>query len=120
MRFITEFEMTPELHKRRANPNIAEHIKTWKERGQLKLGEMIPESFGWTESLVDLKVRYTVEIEAFPMDKWVEFKKKLASQFVNDSYAGDGFTEVFELIKELESFGKPSGDAITNQQLNNK
>jgi len=47
------------------------------------------------------------------MDKWIEFKRKLFDELIKS----EGWShpvnsvKVLELIKELESFGKPAGAA---------
>lgn len=112
MRFITEFEITPDELKYANNP-IKGHRKSCAEE---RLGEIIAESFGWEEKGRISRhgasgERYTLEIEAFPMDKWIEFKSKLLTE-ITDSNADGRF--ILKIIKELEFFGKPAGDTITN------
>lgn len=105
MRFITEFN----IHMQDAE-DLGEFRK---QRAQNGIGVMIVDAFGW--DIKQHKVvtdKYILEIEAFPMDKWVEFKEKLWDALPEDY--GPLCRKVMELIKELESFGKPSGDAITN------
>jgi hypothetical protein len=46
--------------------------------------------------------------QLFPMDKWIEFKQKLLN---NLNYGSIERNDVILLIEELESFGKPAGDA---------
>jgi hypothetical protein len=102
MRFITQFEIVP--------PAIEARLNAYKSRSEFELGQLIAQSFEWknrgfikTNNLAGL--RYTLEIEAFPMDKWVEFKKRL---FVHLGATGlyDGTFK--DLISELESFRKPA------------
>lgn len=109
MRFITEFELS--------SPFEIINYKGLRERGSAEwLGLDIAKAFGWEKKdgiIPDNPTaeRHALEIEAFPMDKWIEFKQKLASLFRNDDYAGNGFEDISNLIKELESFGKPAGAA---------
>lgn len=112
MRFITEFELNHPYTPTRENNSKKEMLEG--------MGKMIGESFGWNEKSSVAFTRHTLEIEAFPMDKWVEFKQRLFSEIAtcNDTdFPVDG-ARILSWIKELESFGKPSGDAITNQQTN--
>lgn len=110
MRFITEFENTPALL---LEEGYNSWIKTYETRGELDIATQIGNSFGWETDEQPFKIRHTLEIEAFPMDKWVEFKRNVIMIGSSDSL------QILDMIMELESFGKPSGDAITNQQLNN-
>lgn len=52
--------------------------------------------------------------QLFPMDKWVEFKQKLFSEISIHDGSVNGI-KVLEFIKELESFGKPAGEAKEQQ-----
>lgn len=103
MRFITEFELDSNELKFADNP-VKEHRKSCAED---KLGNMIAESFGWIEKIFATfrgpsGERYTLEIEAFPMDKWIEFKNKLIEHI--GANPGDQIGAL-QLIKDLE-FGK--------------
>lgn len=111
MRFITEFELL--------SPFEIKNYKSLRERGCAEwLGLDIARAFGWqqkgeTTPRGQVSERHTLEIEAFPMDKWVEFKKRLFFK-IEESQQYDGpisGVEILELIKELESFGKPAGAA---------
>ena len=106
MRFITEFE--------RQYPYTLSEIEQDKMRHAEYIGRLFSEQFRWEEKGITnadtcspAKCLHKLEIEAFPMDKWVEFKKQilfeLQKTFVNE-------TAIFHLIKELESFGKPAGE----------
>jgi hypothetical protein len=109
MRFITEFEL-PQGYDKSNEVWKSFNIERKKTNVEAGLGIWIANKFGWQNPVNENDLHYKLEIEAFPMDKWVEFKKKLASKFVNDSYAGDGASEIFELIKELESYGEKEHD----------
>ena len=108
MRFITEFEFDP-FSNNRNHYNEGEAFKM--------LGYSISKSFGFKEN----KDKRSLEIEAFPMEKWIEFKQKLFTHVYEEGRQGVAFNQVriLELIKELESFGKPAGDTVTNKQLTN-
>jgi hypothetical protein len=105
MRFITEFSLYNE------GP-IADHTRVAAQR---LLGAKISGAFGWEErgetTLAPnspVVYKYQLEIEAFPMDKWVEFKEKMFVTLNITEY--DRFT-LSEMIKELESFGKSATKA---------
>lgn len=109
MRFKGEFKVPAGMSKE-ANST---YIETRKERAETGIGYLLSKSFGWQNPVNGDKSHHLLEIEAFPTDKWVEFKQKLFKQF--DSLSGIVNAGPFMvLFHELESFGKPSGDAITN------
>lgn len=84
------------------------YFEMYKEDANHRLGIYIGETFGYTNS--ENANQYKLEIEAFPMDKWVEFKQKLFDHLVVDGY--EISTDYLqELVKELESFGKPAEEA---------
>lgn len=95
MRFITEFELK--------FPYQLSVLETYKVRGQmLDIGNQIGDAFDWQNEHDDEKEKYSLEIEAFPMDKWVEFKRRLflhlrATGLYEPTFKG--------LIDELESYG---------------
>lgn len=105
MRFITEFELN--------TPFEIKNYKGLREKGSAEwLGLDISKAFGWNKRS-EIKASgatietHKLEIEAFPMDKWIEFKQKISNVL------GHGSREEYEilhLIKELESFGKPLGE----------
>lgn len=98
MRFITEFE---ELHPAFIHRKPAD-ILIDAERD---LGHFIAKHFGWQKPNTH---HHRLEIEAFPMDKWVEFKEDLLTAIKRKPFI-DG-EEIEKILQELESFGKPSGD----------
>lgn len=111
MRFITEFELKhPYMPTREINSKI---------EMQGEMGKMIGKSFGWQESATVAFTRHTLEIEAFPMDKWLEFKRKLFLEFKQKEFTSQPISQdaIWEMIKELESFGKPAGDTIINTPI---
>lgn len=106
MRFITEFEL---------NEQESSKISSFKSKGMMELGILLANSFGWEEggetglSLnAPILHKCKLEIEAFPMDKWIEFKQKLAIALPNDRKV---MLMVVKAVEELESFGKPAGEA---------
>lgn len=113
MRFITEFESS--------NYGGSEQHYS-EQRALYDLGKVISESFGWDEkgrtTLHGPVTRYqSLEIEAFPMDKWIEFKKRFADALPD--YDVVSRTRLINAMADLESFGKPAGDTITNLKLTN-
>lgn len=115
MRFITDFKVSGEELKYTPNP-VIEHRKSCAED---ILGNDISNAFSFKElgtieesGLAGLY--QTLEIEAFPMDKWESFKRNILYYTERCEYKH----LILLLFEELESFGKPAGDTITNQQLN--
>lgn len=91
----------------------------------MKMGFEMGNTFGWEErgetTLArnsQIVLKYKLAIEAFPMDKWVKFKagiEECIEQVKANNYPTMfAILSIGNLLKELESFGKPSGDAITN------
>jgi hypothetical protein len=98
MIFITEYD----IHMQDAE-DVGEFRK---EKATNKLGEIISGTFGW--DITQYKVttdRYKLEIEAFPIDKWVEFRDKI----IEESRKGrsNRTNNIIQMFQELESFGKP-------------
>jgi hypothetical protein len=115
MRFITEYKQDDTNWDK--NPSIIGYRKMQAEE---KIGHLIANTFGWTErgeTMLDATsfviLTHTLDIEAFPMDKWVEFKNRLFGHidFCNEEDRPVDEIRVLQLIKELESFGKPAGEA---------
>lgn len=99
MRFISEFESTYEgLSSRK----YIEKIPYWQERGQADMGNLIAESFGWKQREVQSEMRHTLEIEAFPMDKWVEFKRRFMDALPD--YDTVSRVRLINAIADLEQF----------------
>ena len=114
MRFITEFEIREEDNN---SPDWREYF-IGRQMGsrQVEMGQMLADSFGWQNPVNGNALHHRLEIEAFPMDKWIEFKNKILDMklyYPNDS------SLIEQYFKELESFGKPAADTITNQKLTN-
>lgn len=104
MRFITEFNID-DYH---AKDNYASKAISGRQNMlQSDMGDMLADSFGWQNPVNGNDLHYRLEIEAFPMDKWVEFKMALFTEL--QAHNVDQI-KILQLIKELESFGKPSGD----------
>lgn len=98
MRFITEFELLSKFE--------IEKYKTMRQGGAAEwLGLDIAQTFGWQiKGQTPLYERHALEIEAFPMDKWIEFKDDLIYELRQPHADMDA---VLKLIKKIESFGKP-------------
>lgn len=105
MRFITEFKVSGEELKYTPNP-VIDHRKSCAED---ELGSDISKAFSFKElgtiEESGLAGMYQqLEIEAFPMDKWVDFKQKLYELFhKNGLILSGGVLE--HMLKELESYG---------------
>lgn len=111
MRFITEFDLKErDILYEGFQKYITERYKSLR---QAEMGKKIAESFGWQTPIHGNPLHHRLEIEAFPMDKWIEFKNKLMGYLTSCDEA-DEIPEtlaVLKFIKELESFGKPAGEA---------
>ena len=108
MRFITEFEISEEEISNPVTP-IFTRLST---NCIYNLGQLLSDNFGWKQkeggNTLQPKERYTLEIEAFPMDKWVEFKERLFKEL---DKVDPSEIKIGRMIKELESFGNP----VTNE-----
>jgi len=110
MRFITEFE----LHSG-YNLEIKDY-KSFRECASAQaLGLDIAKVFGWQSRgegtmravglqimSTELKKRHTLEIEAFPMDKWVEFRKKLIAEL--PEYDSAAKIRIMNALSDLEHY----------------
>lgn len=107
MRFITEFELREEDNN---NPDWREYF-IGRQMGsrQVEMGQMLADSFGWQNPVNGNALHHRLEIEAFPMKKWIEFKRDLFAFLDLDSLQ---YKTLLDRITELESFGKPAGEAI--------
>lgn len=101
MRFITEFEVPEYFENNKRMPYVPEK----RHLCEVKMGNLIAESFGWQNPVNHNLEHHRLEIEAFPMDKWVEFKNSLLS---NLNYDIDGIKNMVEAFEILESFSKLS------------
>jgi hypothetical protein len=80
-----------------------------KEQCSYEIGKLISREFDYKEiekppHLHSEDTRYKLEIEAFPMDKWIEFKSQLTSAIGYDFVLMKNVVDIFH---NLESFGKP-------------
>lgn len=100
MRFITEFKV-PEYFQ--SNRRI-HYVPEKRHMMEVGMGNMIAESFGWQNPVNHNLDHHRLEIEAFPMDKWVEFKKRLFAHLGTTGLYDKTFKD---LISELESFRNP-------------
>jgi hypothetical protein len=110
MRFKWEFKLSEqELN------GAVDHLFYKKSDNEAAIGHMIAETFGWqtrreTTPNGPITERHTLQIEAFPIDKWIEFKNKIFDA-INASHVHNGPVnglKILEAIKTLESFGKPT------------
>lgn len=111
MRFITEFEVLKAEY--RTTKEYQEHlIQVNKARSECELGHTLVEQFGWQNPIHTDSDYYRLEIEAFPMSEWIEFKNKLLFEIQESAIHGIPISPIrtLELIKSLESFGKPVGE----------
>lgn len=99
MRFITVFESTYEAT---FEPGYDKYINACKGPGELEIGNLIGTTFGWKENKEPFKIHNTLEIEAFPMDKWLEFKKRLTEALPD--YDAVSRIRIINALADLESF----------------
>jgi hypothetical protein len=97
MRFITEFK----IEGKKWQGVLASH----KTNSKFDLATLIEGSFSWQNPVNGNKDHYRLEIEAFPMDKWVEFKRELRDELLRCDLPHERIVD--ELISKLESFGNP-------------
>lgn len=105
MRFITEFKLLTDFE--------IKNYKGLRQWGTAQaLGTDIAKAFGWKERGVTtvhgpVAERHTLEIEAFPMDKWVKFKTGVSECIeqakVNNYPPMFSLLSISNLLKELES-----------------
>lgn len=103
MRFITEFELE--------YPYTLDKPERYKSGMDHEMGKLLHESFGWKSKGNAKKERFTLELEAFPMDKWIEFKNNIISE--SRKGRSNRTNNIIKMIEELESFG-----AENNKQPN--
>lgn len=96
MRFITEFEI---MEYEKDKYHIADTRRSYYER---KLSPMIVTAFGWQNPVNNNPLHHRLEIEAFPMDKWIEFKKRFADALPD--YDSTSRTRLINALSDLESF----------------
>jgi hypothetical protein len=100
MRFITEFELL--------TPFEIKNYKSLREKGTAEwLGLDIARAFGWqqkgeTTLRGPVSERHSLEIEAFPMDKWMEFRKRLLAALPD--YDTTSRIRIENALHDLESF----------------
>lgn len=103
MRFITEFELS--------TPFEIKNYKSLRERGSAEwLGLDIAKALGWkirgeTTMQGPIAERHTLEIEAFPMDKWLEFRNNIIAE--SRKGRSNRTNNIIKMIEDLESLGKP-------------
>lgn len=110
MRFITEFKVPETFHGDPAYfPKHTERfMRNNEENLRYEMGKMLQESFSWQTPVNGNPQHYRLEIEAFPMDKWVEFKNLLLGELYSTEVCRQ---DIIDKLQELESFGKPAGEA---------
>jgi hypothetical protein len=97
MRFITEYKHLPH--------DANEYAEHYRHNANSILGERIGAGFKYENPVNDNHLHYRLEIEAFPMDKWIEFKNSLFEYIVNSGGMVSG-TRILEMIKALEFQGE--------------
>lgn len=109
MRFIIEFEVPENVYLNSKSRYIPEK----RHLGEVKLGNMIAESFGWQNPVNHDLDHHRLEIEAFPIDKWVDFEKRFY-EAIPDCDTVSRIRLINALTALMTFNGKPSGDAIAN------
>lgn len=100
MRFITEFEIT-EKDNRDVGWKKA-LLFNQKSNRQIDMGKMLADSFGWANPVLNNPLRYRLEIEAFPMDKWLEFRKRLWDALPDHDQTSR--TKIINALDDLQSY----------------
>lgn len=99
MRFITEFMQDETAWAATQRQMMYEE----------EFGRIIADSFGWQNPVNDNREHYRLEIEAFPMDKWIEFEKRFMDALPQyDAVSRDRLMNAF---LELQKPTKPAGAA---------
>ncbi|HEX2549359.1 MAG TPA: hypothetical protein VHM20_05995 [Gammaproteobacteria bacterium] len=93
MRFITEFELE--------YPYTLDKPERYKSGMDHEIGKLIHDTFGWKSKGNAKRERFTLEIEAFPMDKWIEFKKRFFDALPD--YDTVSRTRLINALSDLES-----------------
>lgn len=104
MRFITEFELEKYNFEDAWNKAALQNKKNIL---QSDLADLIAESFGWQNPVNGNDCHHRLEIEAFPMEKWIEFKRALFAHMDDPAMGAISPNYIHHLIIGLESFGKP-------------
>lgn len=110
MRFITEFESDGTRFDE--SPSI---VAQRKEKMQNEMGKMIANSFSWQEAGFisptqrTACIRRTLEIEAFPMNDYLSFKRNLLDYLIDKGINPKVIQDKFSI---LESLGKSSENGI--------
>jgi hypothetical protein len=83
MKFITEFEVPEYFENNKRMPYVPQK----RHACEVAIGNMIADSFGWQNPVNHNLDHHRLEIEAFPMDKWIEFKQKLYKHLYSLAYS---------------------------------
>lgn len=94
MRFITEFELR--------FPYQLSVLEVYKIRHLLDIASKMGDALDWKDEHDDDKNKFTLEIEAFPIDKWIEFKKQLTDALPD--YDTTSRVRIINALADLESF----------------
>jgi hypothetical protein len=109
MRFIAEIH----VYKEAPLVNTYEYVSVYRRQYEEKMGNTIGEAFQWENPVNGNHFHHKLEIEAFPMDKWIEFKKRFADALPD--YDTVSRTRLINAIADLESFPKPEPTNNKNQ-----
>jgi hypothetical protein len=103
MRYITEFEISPDMIDKMHNGS--DFVKYRKGAQNAVLGKMIADVVGWEERQPN---RHSLEIQAFSMKDWREFKQEI-KQWMNENKMNGGNTYYLSvmgrMIEALENKG---------------
>lgn len=118
MRFGHQFMFQPDQKEDLKPEDFERAVKYKKEWGAADIGAMINECFGFTER-TDKPLHWQIDIQAFPTDKWQEFKKKLLEWLQTASNSGLlTFNQimVLKIIRELEEIGREKSEEINKKR----
>jgi hypothetical protein len=98
MRFIVELEST---YAMASHPSYEKMVTLNKQKHQAKIGDMIADSFGWQDKKFNFCIRHSIEVEAFPMKDYLDFKKNLIDYLIQKGINPDVIHNKFKIIESI-------------------
>jgi hypothetical protein len=107
MRYITEFKISPDVVAFRKS--VDQRIEHHKEQAAFELGNLIASKIGF-EEIPDEGKRFRLEVQAFSMKDWNEFKSGLKRYIESAEKTGlcnFNLIMIGKMLKALEEKGLP-------------
>lgn len=104
MRFITQFEISPDEWHRMSEDYRKRKVEYLKQQQSKDVGILIGNTFGLKEDSY-FPLRWGMEFQAFKMDDWQNFKENLSQWMLTMNSLGmNNLSEIFltKLFKEIE------------------